>query len=340
MTNEEAKPGQAARVALVYSPHAGAARREHPAATLRAAGLDVIEELAITEMAAQDYATTLARWHAAGAQAIVAAGGDGTVGAVGGLAAQTNLPLGVLPLGTANDIARALELPAQAEAASRLIAQLLSSGAERLIDAGELANLDGTPSGYFLHALTLGLNVEFARRATNAQLRQRWGKLTYLVSAATSLTHFTPLSVTLSITEMEGAPAGEMTTINAQIALLVALNLPIFGGWMELRAPAVRDGDRLLDFFLLEAPHINGVSDIITALEKLVDGLVERGGMGIPREQVAFPGARWFRARAVAITTPEPAQITLDGELRGVTPATVRVAAQPARILAPQPTRI
>src|SRR5438067_2325185 len=60
------------------------------------------------------------------ADAVVVAGGDGTVGKVARLLIDRRLPLAILPIGTANNIARTLELVASPE---QLIAQL--EGASR-----------------------------------------------------------------------------------------------------------------------------------------------------------------------------------------------------------------
>ena len=49
----------------------------------------------------------------------------------------------------------------------------------------------------FLHAATLGLNVEFARLATDAQRRERLGSLTYAASALEAVTRYRPVDVTL-----------------------------------------------------------------------------------------------------------------------------------------------
>jgi diacylglycerol kinase family enzyme len=71
---------------------------------------------------------------AAGASAVVAAGGDGTVSAVAGVLAGSRVPLGVLPTGTLNHFARDLGIPADLDGAVRLIA----SGHAIPVDVGEV----------------------------------------------------------------------------------------------------------------------------------------------------------------------------------------------------------
>jgi diacylglycerol kinase family enzyme len=355
-------------VALIYSARAGSARGGHPQALLERAGVPValslpVEALDIREPQGQ-------RWRAAGCVAAVAAGGDGTVGAVATHAVGVDLPLGILPLGTANDIARALGIPLAPAAAAAVIAR----GEPRAIDAGQaipsltqphaatqeaaatqtalasaLANEPGAPSepptlgAYFLHALTLGLNVEFARLATDATQRQLWGRLTYLASAIESLEHLRPVTVNLRFSGMAGAAEDDIFAVQSETALLSAINLPVFGGRLGLRVPGVRTDDRLLDFILIEAPEPRGAR---AALEAALGGLTRAAQALWASQQagqhpvqnpagLALPGARWFRARAVEIETERPVELTLDGELRGRTPAVARVAPIPVRVIVP-----
>jgi diacylglycerol kinase (ATP) len=334
MTAPRAK--RPARVALVYSPHAGSAHGADPLDLLQGAGLEVVDALPIAQLGTHAPAQIIARWQDLGAAAAIAAGGDGTVGAVANLTDHAGLPLGILPLGTANDTARALNLPEDPSTAARLITSLLARGKERQIDTGELIpenSTDQAAGGIFLHALTLGLNVEFARLATDVARRKRWGAMTYAASAIESLSHYIPLPVTLAVEGMEGAAEGVLWSLETRVTLLAAVNLPVFGGRMGLRLPTVRDDDRLLDFLVFEAEAISSLQALGVAIEGFI-GAVSRGGARIPGE-VTPTGLRWFRARAVTISTPEEAGITLDGEVRGLTPATVRVTPRRLRVLAP-----
>ena len=362
-------------VALVYSPHAGGAGGAQPQTLLERAGVAVAISLPVDRL---DLGKPLGQqWRDAGCVAAVAAGGDGTVGAVATHIASAGLPLGILPMGTANDIARAMHIPLGFDAA----AQVVASGALHPIDAGQVvpsqtaphvaaqqrapspATLDaaltdvapvqtergGAGGAYFLHALTLGLNVEFARLATDVEQRKRWGRLTYLASAIESLEHFHPIGVTLRFSGMAGAPEESVFVVHSETALLAAINLPVFGGRLGLRTPGVRTDDRQLDFILVEAPEAGGAraafEAALAALTRSAQALwAPRGptaseSMRLHPVQspagLALPGARWFRARAVEIETGRPVELTLDGELRGRTPAVARVAPGVIQIIAP-----
>lgn len=361
-------------VALVYSPHAGSAQGKRPRALLERAGVPVALTLSVSELDGTQ--SQGQRWREAGCVAAVAAGGDGTVGAVATHAASADLPLGILPLGTANDIARALGIPLDPAAAAQAIAQ----GDLQWIDAGQVipsqtepfaearrpelpasalgAALTAEPSArepvaggaYFLHALTLGLNVEFARLATDVEQRRTWGKLTYVVSALESLGHLRPVGVTLRFAGMPGATEDDIVVVQRETTMLLAINLPVFGGRLGLRVPGVRTDDRLLDVILIEAPEPGGALAAFEAALEALSGAAQRlwgarDTMGDapttahPVQHsagVALPGGRWYRARAVEIETEQPADLTLDGELRGRTPAVARVAPRGIQIFAPE----
>jgi diacylglycerol kinase (ATP) len=126
---------------VILNPYSGryTGRKRWPAAKAALEAAGVAYELAITER--PDQARDLARAAAsAGCSPIIVAGGDGTVGeVVNGLAdaaadGQPLGPIGILPVGTANDIADTLGIPRDLAAAARVLAQ----GRARSIDVGEV----------------------------------------------------------------------------------------------------------------------------------------------------------------------------------------------------------
>src|SRR5262245_6879654 len=239
-------------VALVVGLHAGrAASQVAPAQALAAAGVTVGEQIRVTDL--DDDHPLGAQWRAHGYHAVVAAGGDGTIGTVATQIAGSGLPLGILPLGTSNDTARALGLPLALDTASAVVAH----GIPTPTDVGHvvpLSQVDGLPltdaavprnGKIFLHALTLGLNVAFAHLATDVAQRQRWGKLTYAAVAIEVLTQFEPVSITIHLSGVDNTQAAEAPeSVTCQALQLAVVNLPLFGGALQLGLPgaAVESG--------------------------------------------------------------------------------------------------
>ena len=118
---------------------------------------------------------------------VVAAGGDGTVGAVANAVIGPPAVLGIIPLGTSNDFARSIKIPMKVEKAVRVLA----GGRVSRVDAGKLT-CDGAQPRHFVHAAAAGINVRFARFATRADLRARFGRLTYAVAMAIALAQLCP----------------------------------------------------------------------------------------------------------------------------------------------------
>ncbi|WP_333048259.1 diacylglycerol kinase family protein [Microcoleus sp. S13C4] len=103
---------------------------------------------------------------------VIIGGGDGTLNsAIEGLI-DTKLPLGILPMGTANDLARTLEIPTDLSAACQVIA----SGKVRLIDLGWVN------CQHFFNVASLGLSVQISQRLTK-DVKQRWGVFAYAFTA-------------------------------------------------------------------------------------------------------------------------------------------------------------
>src|SRR6476661_2047631 len=99
---------------------------------------------------------------------VIIGGGDGTLNAAIEGLIDTKLPLGILPMGTANDLARTLGIPTDLSAACQVIA----SGKVRLIDLGWVNGQ------HFFNVASLGLSVEITQRLTK-NVKQRWGVLAY-----------------------------------------------------------------------------------------------------------------------------------------------------------------
>jgi diacylglycerol kinase family enzyme len=123
-----------------------------------------------------------------GARAVVAGGGDGTVGSVAGALAGTDRPLGVLPLGTLNHFAKDLGIPLGLEEAARNVCE----GREVLVDVGEVNGQ------VFVNNSSLGLYPRIVRRREKLQEREGSGKWSAFVRASLAMLRRYPfLSVRL-----------------------------------------------------------------------------------------------------------------------------------------------
>jgi diacylglycerol kinase family enzyme len=366
----------ARRALLVSSPNAGNAARAGQLTTqLKRLGITVAGQMLVGGL--DRLPPQGALWREQGYDLVVAAGGDGTVGAVATHLAGSELPLAILPLGTANDVARSLYLPMDVAEACVAIAGAIPMD----IDVGQVVPGLTAPLAYsaeqradpapgdpspaagacFLHAATLGLNVEFARLATDSLRRQRLGRLTYAASALEAVTHYHPVDVTLHVYGMEGAEetgedgtasgAGE-TIIQSHAVQVCVVNTPVFGGKMSVRLPDVSLEDRQLDFMVIEAIEAqqlrSTIEQLLAVLRTAPDQADRRehlsgaagNGQDEKREEreheaPRVPGVRRFRARAVAIETADALDVTLDGEIRTHTPVLIRVSPQSLRVLVP-----
>jgi diacylglycerol kinase family enzyme len=346
-------------VALITSHHAGTAGGTDPRQTLEQAGVAVALQLDVHQLG--DLPPQGRAWQQAGCAAAVAAGGDGTVGTVASHIAGTGLPLGILPLGTANDVARSLDLPLALPEAAAVIAR----GHSTLMDLG-CANPAG-PDGagqYFLHALTLGWNAAFAELATNALRRQHWGKLTYAVSAVEAIFTYRPLEVRIEMDDVAAsvygldftAPAkangshsalavqatGTRRVVSGSVVNLGVVVTPVFGGRNNFRLPSVGLHDQLLDVVVIEAPDPPRLKWFYGVMTGKRGALGEGAGEAAASEAEAAPmdkpGVWRFKARALRIATPDAAQapVTLDGEPRLQTPVAVHVEPDALRVFVPE----
>ncbi len=304
-------------------------------------------------------------WRANGTTLVIAAGGDGLVGGVITHIVGSNLPLGILPLGTANDIARSLGLPLDLQQAVMVIAQ----GRTTTIDIGiahpaeqatHLANskqqkpseahISPQKHAYFAHVLAVGLNVQFARLATNIAVRERYGKLTYPLATLQVLKEHQPLEMTLCIeglalpsrTQAPPVISAEPVSLHCRALQTTVINAPIFGGQWNLAVPAASLHDHLLDIVIIEDV---GLQDLLPALTQLLQQATARPSQSPwharnPQLQAAeltgIAGIHHIQARKITITTNiDPQDVTLDGEVRGQTPLETAIAEEPLQVLIP-----
>lgn len=131
---------------------------------------------------------------AEGAEMVIAAGGDGTVSAVAGGLAGTDVPLGVLPLGTLNHFAKDLGMPLDLPAAAAAIARR----ATKRVDVGEVNGR------VFINNSSIGLYPEVVMSREDQQKRAKRSKwVAFALAAVRVLKRFPLLRMRLLTTERE-----------------------------------------------------------------------------------------------------------------------------------------
>ena len=364
-------------IVVIHSPLAGrSSQLAQSLSLLQHAGFRVAQVISIAQLDALP--AQGGDWQAQGIDLAVAAGGDGLVGGVIAHIVHSGLPLGILPLGTANDIARTLHIPMELSQATDLI----SHGSVQEIDIGTAQPAEQAPHispskkdgpvithvprqkhGFFAHVLTVGLNVQFARLATNVVIRQRFGRMTYPLSALEVLRNHEALDVELhfsglvrpiphrtlqqqsltSSTSMSEVDR-ELLPLRCRALQVTVINAPLFGGQWQLTVPGASINDGLLDIVVIEDIELGKLSAKIAQFFNLpgtetAQPLAKEEDRFVHTlaELTGIPGIHHVQARSVQIkTNADPRDVTLDGEVRGQTPMFVCLAPQRLRVVVPR----
>jgi diacylglycerol kinase (ATP) len=194
-------------------------------------------KLSLTKRAGE--AETLARAAIrAGCDYIIAAGGDGTLNEViNGIASPhpiRGVRMGIVPLGTANDFARSMKLPARMEDNI----DILRAKQTVLVD---LVRVTGKRTRYFINVSAGGFSGVVDEKLT-PQIKSTWGPLAYLRSAAAALPKLRAYRATVIFDDVERWE-GELYNIVIANGQFVAGGLPI--------APDATVRDGLLDILLV-----------------------------------------------------------------------------------------
>ncbi len=236
--------------------------------------------------------------------AVVIGGGDGTLNLAVDALVETGLPLGILPLGTANDLVRTLNLPRTLPEACAVIAQ----GHRQVIDLGRVNGK------YFFNVASCGLSISITQKLSGS-LKKRWGVFAYAIAALRTIA--TARRFTVKIQIDGGEP---MTRRSLQIAVG---NGRYYGGGLTIAADAAID-DQRLDVYSLEMPHWWHILFLVPALRS--GHFSERIGIW-----------RW-EGQHIAITTRHSKRLNTDGEITTTTPAEFELCPHALEVFVPPPS--
>ncbi|HEV2528597.1 MAG TPA: diacylglycerol kinase family protein [Thermomicrobiales bacterium] len=302
-------------------PGPGAIPRNH-----RAHRIEVIANPA-TRMSGRDLAVALSEWRvglehvtlrftdgpgaaerlarqaveSGAADVVVAAGGDGTVGEVATGLVGTGIPLGIIPAGSTNIVAKELGIPARPEDALRLIAGQHDIMTMDLAIANDRAMLHMAGAGFDSRLFAM----------TDPKLKRRFGWGAYFPAGIrASLARPVRLQI---MTEAESFEVESPLVLVANGASIIHRNLRID------THPTIDDG--LLDLYIVSAT--NPLPTIETMLHALL------GGLGDAPEVI------YRRVTSVHIESNDPLPYQVDGDVAGQLPLDISLSAQVLRVIVP-----
>lgn len=235
---------------------------------------------------------------------VVVGGGDGTISSVVDELAHTGVPLGLLPLGTANDFARTLHVPVDLDEACRTIAH------------GKVVDIDLGLSGenYYANRASIGIGASVAQ-AMSPMLKKYVGSLAYPVGTARGFMRHRPFSARLTF------PDGDHATQEFSSLLQVSVaNGRYFGGG-QIAAEDAGIDDSTLDVSVLRHGNLRELAKVVRSI---------RSGT-LDTDQ-----ATHLRTRRVVVETEPSLPVNIDGELVANTPQDLSVARNALHVVVPQ----
>jgi diacylglycerol kinase (ATP) len=287
-------------LALLTNPTAGKGKGARTAARALPRLLEAGYDVRSLAGRSPEEAMELARQCVAdGIEALVVCGGDGMVHLGVQAVAGTDTPLGIIPAGTGNDVARYLDLPRSDPA---LAADVVARGKERVIDLARVGSV------HFVTVLAAGFDAIVNERA-NAMAWPK-GQMRYNLATLAELRVLAPIPYVL---ELDGVEE------RLEATLVAVGNGPSFGGGLRITEGAELD-DGMLDVV------------VIRPLSKL--GLLRTYPKLFKGTHVHAPQYQHHRVRRVTVAAPGIVAYA-DGERIGALPLTIEVVPGALRVLVP-----
>lgn len=269
------------------------------------------------------------------ADAILIFGGDGTVHRHLAQLVRLQLPVLVVPRGSGNDFARALNLRSVADALAAWRQFVSGGGKVRQIDLGVITSLttgvhlssetalqvsgnqkSETGSHYFCCVGGLGLDAEIARRANQlpSSIRRYGG---YLLSLLPALRAFKPLSVKIQC-DLAGSPCALAIQHNGPAMVVAFANAPAYGDGIRIAPRAVLD-DGKLDICVVGNM---GKARLLRLFPSVLSG-----------RHLSIPEVKYFQTERLRLETEQPMDVYADGEYVCRTPVEVSVQRAALRVI-------
>jgi YegS/Rv2252/BmrU family lipid kinase len=289
------------RALLLVNPRArrGAEESGEIATGLRRAGLELVAEPSGDPAALPD----LIRRHAGEVDRVVVAGGDGTINRAVQVLVEVELPLAIIPAGTANNLARTVGLPLDLEGAVAVAA----GSHRRPVDLGRVNG------HWFCTTASIGLSVQITEELS-PDAKRRWGPVAYALAALKVLRRSRPFHADI---------AWERGGRHTRTVQIVVGNGRYYGAALAVAPDATID-DARLDLYTLEVSHWWQLLKVAPFL---------KWGTHVNRREVEA-----LRAKVFEIHTRRTMPIDVDGELGAETPGRFEVVPGALEIFTPEPS--
>jgi diacylglycerol kinase (ATP) len=238
-----------------------------------------------------------------GCDLVVAAGGDGTISDVAEALIHTGIPFGIIPVGTANALARELGLPLDLEGACALLAGEHTTTSIDAMQVGKKA--------FFLH---VGVGIDSLMiRDTARVAKRRFGRAAYLWSAFKCLIGYQPQRFTIAV---------DGRRLRPRAAQVLIAN----GGVMGI--PPLSWGPHI-------SPNDGRIDVCIVSARSFVDYL-RVGWQILTGHRRRSPNIRYLSAeRSIVVDSDQPLPVQGDGELIGETPVQVQAILDAVQVVVP-----
>jgi diacylglycerol kinase (ATP) len=229
--------------------------------------------------------------------AVVAIGGDGTIHDVANGLIGSNIPLGIIPAGSGNDLARALDIPMDYKKALERILM----GKQRTIDVGRIGK------EYCITVTGIGFDGKVAE-VNNSSKYKNWlnfirlGALSYGFSVLHVLLNYRPVNIQLKV---DGK-----SFVFFNVWLIAIANIPNYGGGIRI-CPDACYNDGLFDICIV---HNITKWELLRMFPKAYKG-----------KHVFHPSVTMIKGKHVEVTSGWPVIVQSDGEILTKTPVNVMI---------------
>ena len=241
-----------------------------------------------------------------GVDLVIAAGGDGTVSTVVAGMLNSNVPMGILPAGTGNNLARNLSIPLNLSAAMDLL------DSEHIIRTMDVMEVN--KEKYYVLNVSVGIS-SLTMRTTKRDEKRRFGMLAYLYRAVGSIRNSALHRFRVKVDDKP---------IRFSASELMITNTKLMGLQPQIDGVEVDPNDGQIDMFIVRAQSFR---DYIGVLSRFF----------MTRNEESDTKLHYFNAKqGIDIDTEFPLPVQADGEEIGTTPVQIRVIPDALRIIAPK----